>query len=120
MSYEARWHNTWIDDGHAIMQEWRDPYSTGAELRTYNSKTGRWEGRNYYAGWESWTESEGSFANGEFVIETQTKGPDGPKLSRERYFDIQRDSFWMAATHSSDGGETWTAPAYEMVCTREP
>lgn len=117
-SYEARWHNIWIVNGFAIMQEWRDPYSTGAELRTFNSKTGRWEGRNFYAGWETWTESEGAYADGEFVINTKTAGPDGPKLGRERYFDIQPNSFRMVATHSIDGGETWSAPAYEMVCTR--
>ncbi|MEQ1808989.1 MAG: sialidase family protein [Terricaulis sp.] len=118
LAYEARWHNTWIVNGFAIMQEWRDPYSTGAELRTYNSETGRWEGRNFYTGMNTWTESEGTFANGEFVIETQTVGSDGSRLSRERYFDLQPHSFRMVATHSSDGGQTWSTPAYEMVCTR--
>lgn len=118
VSYEARWHNIWIVNGFAIMQEWRDPYSTGAELRVYNSKTGRWEGRNYYSGWDTWTESEGAFSDGEFVIYTKTAGPDGPKLSRERYFDIQPNSFRMVATHSTDGGKTWSAPAYEMACRR--
>lgn len=118
VSYEARWRNIWIVDGYAIMQEWRDPYSTGAELRTYNSKTGRWEGRNYYAGWDTWTESSGAFVDGEFVIDTKTIGPEGPRLSRERYFDIQPGSFRMAATHSTDGGKTWSAPTYEMACAR--
>lgn len=118
ISYRARWHNTWIVNGFAIMQEWRDPYSTGAELRTYNPKTGRWEGRNFYSGWDAWTESEGDFANGEFVIDTKTEGPDGPKLSRERYFDIQPNSFRMVAMHSIDGGKSWSAPTYEMVCAR--
>ena len=118
LAYEARWHNTWIVDGFAIMQEWRDPNSAGAEFRTYNSETGRWEGRNFYSGMNTWTESDGAFANGEFVVETQTMGPEGASLGRERYFDIQPDSFRMVATRSLDGGHTWSAPTYEMVCTR--
>lgn len=118
IAYEARWHNTWIIDGFAIMQEWRDRYATGAELRTYNPKTGRWEGRNFYSGWQTWTHSEGTFANGEFAIDTPSVGPDGPILSRERYFDIQPNSFRMIAMRSSDGGKTWATPGYEMVCTR--
>lgn len=118
LAYEARWHNTWIVNGFAVMQEWRDPYSTGAELRTYNSETGRWEGRNFYTGMNTWTESEGAFAYGEFVIDTQGVGPNGPIVSRERYYDIQPDSFRMIATRSSDGGQTWSAPTYEMLCTR--
>jgi hypothetical protein len=95
-----------------------DPYSAGAEMRIYNSQTGRWEGRNFYAGWKTWTESEGSFVDGEFVIETRLVDANGPFLSRERYFDIRPNSFRMAATRSRDGGQTWTAPVYEMVCTR--
>lgn len=118
LAYEARWHNTWIVNGFAIMQEWRDPFSTGAELRTYNSQTRRWEGRNFYSGWDTWTQSEGEFANGEFVIETPSIGPEGAVLSRERYFDIQPNSFRMAAARSTDGGKTWSAPTYEMICTR--
>ena len=116
IAYEARWHNVWIVNGFAIMQEWRDLYSTGAELRSFNVQTGRWEGRNFYG--QTWTESEGAFANGEFVIDTQTAGPNGPSLGRERYFDIQPNSFRLVATRSSDGGLTWSAPTYEMVCTR--
>ncbi len=118
LAYEARWHNTWIVNGFAIMQEWRDAYSTGAELRTYNSKTRSWEGRNYYAGWDTWTQSEGAFVEGEFVVETPSTGAEGAILSRERYFDIRANSFRMAATRSTDGGKTWSAPTYEMVCTR--
>lgn len=117
LAYEARWHNIWIINGYAIMQEWRDPYTTGAELRTYNSQSRRWEGRNFYAG-GPWTQSEGTFADGEFVIDTQIIGPNGPALGRERYFDIQPNSFRMVATRSTDGGRTWSAPTYEMVCTR--
>lgn len=87
------------------MQEWRDQYAAGAELRTYSAKTRRWEGRNFYAGWQTWTHSDGAFENAEFVIDTPTVGPDGPLLSRERYFDIRPNSFRMVATHSPDGGD---------------
>lgn len=118
MAYEARWHNIWIVDGTAIMQEWRDAFSTGAEIRTYNRRKGKWEGHNFYTGFDSWTEGEGSFANGEFVIDTETAGPNGPILNRERYYDITPNSFRMVATQSSDGGKTWSSPTYEMTCTR--
>jgi hypothetical protein len=120
VKYEARWHNTWIINGYAIMQEWRDAYSTGAELRTWNSQKRRWEGRNFYTGYDTWTESTGAFANGEFVIETETNGPQGPRLGRERYYEIRPDSFRMVAVRSEDGGKTWSTPAYEMICTRIP
>lgn len=118
LAFEARWRNAWIIDGWAILQAWRDPYAAGAELRTYNPETRRWEGRNFYAGWRTWTHSEGVFADGEFVIETPSVGPNGPVLSRERYFDIQPRSFRIVATRSEDGGKTWSTPTYEMLCTR--
>jgi hypothetical protein len=117
-SYEARWHNIWIVNGFAIMQEWRDAHSTGAEFRTYNPRTGRWEGRNYYAGEPTWTVSEGAFTDGEFIVETRSGRPGDLTVGRERYFDIQPNSFRMVATRSLDGGLTWSAPTYEMVCTR--
>lgn len=117
--YKAKWHNTWIVDGHALMQEWRGPYATGAELRGFNPQSGKWEGRNFYAGRQTWTESVGEFANDEFVIETTGGvGPQGAFINRERYFDIRPDSFQMRATRSYDGGQTWSEPTYEMVCTR--
>jgi hypothetical protein len=58
------------------------------------------------------------FANGEFVVETPSTGPEGAVLSRERYFDVQPDSFRVVATRSTDGGKTWSAPTYEMVSVR--
>ncbi|MBI1199069.1 MAG: hypothetical protein GC203_14515 [Phenylobacterium sp.] len=118
LAYEARWHNSWIVNGSAVMQEWRGPYATGAELRSYDPDKGRWVGRNFYTGPNSWTESEGAFADGEFVIDTPSQGPDGAFLNRERYFDIQPNSFRMVARRSRDGGKTWSEPTYEMVCTR--
>ena len=31
-----------------MMQEWRGPYATGTELRSYNVETKKWDGRNIY------------------------------------------------------------------------
>jgi len=118
VAYAARWHNHWIVDGHAIMQEWRGPYTTGAEFRSYNPQTQQWEGRNFYAGRQTWTTTTGAFADGEFVIDTDGAGPNGPFINRERYFDIEPDAFKMLAVRSFDGGETWSDPIYEMTCTR--
>ncbi|MCA8901839.1 MAG: hypothetical protein KDA53_11370 [Hyphomonas sp.] len=118
LAYKARWHNHWIVDGHAIMQEWRGPYATGAEFRSYNDKAQRWEGRNFYAGRQTWTESTGTFENGEFIVITGEAGANGAFTNKERYFDIKPGSFRMMAVRSFDGGETWTEePSYEMTCT---
>ena len=119
LAYSARWHTHWIVDGHAIMQEWRGPYATGAEIRSYNDKAGRWEGRNFYAGRQTWTESTGTFEDGDFVVTTAEAGPNGAFINKERYYDIGPDSFRMMAVRSYDDGETWSeAPVYEMTCTR--
>ncbi|QLC22162.1 hypothetical protein HFP51_08220 [Parasphingopyxis sp. CP4] len=118
ISYAARWHNSWIVNGYAVMQEWRGPYATGVELRSFNPETGRWEGHNYYTFRKTWTESSGEFVDGEFIIETRDVGPNGPFIGRERYFEIQPDSFRMSATRSEDDGATWSSITYEMLCTR--
>ena len=118
IAYQARWHNSWIVDGHAVMQEWRGPYATGAEFRTYNPQTEQWDGRNYYTFRKAWTASTGEFVDGEFIIETRDTGPNGAFMARERYFDVQPNSFRMSATRSEDDGATWSSVAYEMLCTR--
>lgn len=117
ISYQARWHNHWIVDGYVVMQEWRGPFATGTELRSFNPVTGRWEGRNYYTFRTTWTESTGEFVDGEFIVETSDTGPNGPVINRERYYDIQAASFRMSATRSEDGGATWSPVTYEMLCT---
>jgi hypothetical protein len=121
VEYAARWHNTWIVDGHVVMQEWRGPYATGAELRVYNPATQMWEGRNVYAGRQNWTSSTARFEDGRMIVETESAA-NLPRafINREVYHDIMADSFKMYAERSYDGGETWerTAGTYEMVCTR--
>lgn len=37
--HPARWHNHWIANGFVMLQEWRGPYATGIELRSYNPGT---------------------------------------------------------------------------------
>lgn len=118
ISYGARWHNHWVVDGHAVMQEWRGPYTTGTELRSFNPETGQWDGRNYYTFRKVWTESTGEFTDGEFIVETRDVGPNGSFTGRERYYDIQPNSFRMSATRSDDDGATWSSITYEMLCTR--
>ncbi len=118
ISYGARWHNHWVVDGHAVMQEWRGPYATGTELRSFNPVTGQWDGRNYYTFRKAWTESTGEYADGEFIIETRDTGPNGSTINRERYYDIRPSSFRMSATRSEDDGATWSSITYEMLCTR--
>jgi len=44
--FRARWHNHWVANGYVMMQEWRGPYVTGLELRSFNASTGKWDGRN--------------------------------------------------------------------------
>jgi hypothetical protein len=117
--YQARWHNHWILNGLAVMQEWRGPYATGAEIRSYNAQTQRWEGENIYpalSGGFRPTTSVRFDDRMEVVIEAADGS--GPFLNRETYIDIEADSMRMYSELSRDGGETWQAGRYSMIMTR--
>lgn len=120
--YKAKWHNRWIADGYVMMQEFRDPYATGIELRSFNPVTRKWDGRNLYVPEPGiWYENEAELVGGDMVVTTHKKGPDGtPSISREIYHPVDADRFEIRTEVSSDKGATWKPGGYSIVATRIP
>lgn len=120
LTYNARWHNHWVIDGQVVMQEWRGPFITGAELRAFNAATGTWSGQNIYPGSpEPWHKTTAEFKDGAMVVTIHdVKDQRGTFLNRETYFDISENSFRMKSERSYDDGETWEKGSYEMICQR--
>lgn len=120
LTYNAKWHNHWVINGLVVMQEWRGPFLTGAELRAFDANTGKWTGQNIYPGGRSpWHRTTAEFRDGQMMV-TIEDGRDqrGTFLNRETYFDISENSFRMKSERSYDDGATWEKGAYEMICHR--
>lgn len=118
--YQAKWHNHWVVNGYVMMQEWRGPYSTGTEIRSFNPTTKKWDGRNLYVPSPgTWYENEAEMVGDEMIVTTQRKDEQGnPVLNREVYHEIQKDSFRIRTEVSSDNGATWQAGRYSLKATR--
>jgi len=118
--YMGKWHNIWIGNGLTVFQEWRGPYTTGIELRTYDPRAGHWTGQNYYPGPRGWwaTTSHWNAETGEMTVRSTKPTPDGEALNEEIYYDITPDSFKMRSRMSMDGGETWERGAFSLTATR--
>ena len=117
-TYNAVWHNHWIIDGVAVMQEWRGPYMTGTEIRYFNAKTKQWTGRNLYVGGD-WKRTVAEWKDPEMIVTIlDAEGKSGKFLNRETYFDIKKDSFQMKSDRSYDDGKTWVKGAYFMQVVR--
>lgn len=116
-SYAAKWHNHWIIDGYAVMQEWRGPYLTGAEFRYYDPQKKGWHGHNIYVGGE-WKATTAEFKDGNMIVYIASAGPNGDFINRETYYDITANSFKMKSDRSYDDGKTWETGAYFMTATR--
>lgn len=120
LTYNAKWHNHWVIDGQVVMQEWRGPFITGAELRAFNAEAGTWSGQNIYPGSpEPWHKTTAEFKDNKMVVTIHdVKDQRGTFLNRETYFDISPDSFQMKSERSYDDGATWEEGAYRMICRR--
>jgi hypothetical protein len=119
MTYDARWHNHWILDGMMVMQEWRGPYATGAEFRSFNVQSGRWEGYNIYPGApRGWRSTTAAMTGGDMAIIIEGLDAQGPMLNRETYTDISADSFRMYSEISRDEGVSWQPGGYHMTAVR--
>lgn len=118
--YRAAWHNHWIANGLVMMQEWREPGSTGIELRSFNPVTRKWDGRNLYLPAPgTWYENEAELVGAEMVVTTRAAGVDGtPEIKREIYHAITADRFEIRTAVSRDGGASWTPGGYSLVATR--
>jgi len=117
-TYSAKWHNHWIVDGFVVMQEWRGPYLTGAEIRAYNPSLKQWVGQNIYVGGQ-WKRTTAIFEDGMMkVIIEAGEDKRGTFLNRETYYDIEKEAFKMKSDRSYDEGKTWEQGRYSMVVTR--
>jgi hypothetical protein len=118
--YQARWHNHWVADGLVMMQEFRDPYATGVELRSLDPATGKWQGRNLYVPSPGrWYENEAVWTGDEMVVTTHRTTPDGrPLISREIYHAITANSFSIRTEESLDDGASWKPGSYGLVSKR--
>jgi len=118
INFKARWHNTWISNGYVVQQEWRGPYTTGVEFRSYDPREEKWLGQNIYFN-KSWKATEIEFDGGKMIVYiTQAEDQNGPFLARETYYDITQDSFKIRSDRSDDGGETWQPGAYVIEARR--
>ncbi len=116
--YRAKWHNHWIIDGYAVMQEWRGPEATGAEIRYYDPVSKSWSGRNIYVN-GAWRNTVAK-PDGKNLVVTifGYNEARGDFLNRETYFNIAKDSFEMKSDISLDNGKTWKRGDYDMIVTR--
>jgi hypothetical protein len=118
-TYQAKWHNHWVVNGLTVMQEWRGPYLTGTEIRSFNVATQSWEGYNLYpAGPNGWRPTTSQRVGEEMHVIIAGVGPSGEFLNREVYTDIDEDSFRMFSEISVDDGESWVTGRYSMIATR--
>jgi len=120
LRYTARWHNHWIANGYIVMQEWRGPYTTGIELRSYDASQDLWHGRNLYVPTPgTWYENTARLSGEEMVVTTRRSDPAaGESITREIYFDIGDTAFRIRTELSTDGGNTWTEGRYSATCRR--
>lgn len=117
LEYRAKWHNHWIADGYVVMQEWRGPYSTGIELRSYDPVGDLWHGRNIYVPSPgTWYENTAKLIGSEMIVTTVRPTAGGSEsITREIYFDISDSGFSIRSEVSLDGGTTWSAGRYSAV-----
>lgn len=121
MGYKAEWHNIWILNGLVVFQEWRGPYSTGAEFRSYDPATEIWSGYNHYPGSRGWwpTQSEWNETTQEMVVTSHKEDQRGKAINQEIYYDITPDSFRIRSQVSYDEGKTWEPGGFEIAATRK-
>jgi len=119
INYKAEFHNIWIVDGLVVFQEWRGPYTTGAEFRSYDKKSNTWPGNNFYPGRGWWaTESVWDTTRKQMVVTSNKKDQRGEAINKEIYFDITGNSFKVRSEVSYDEGKTWERGTFELTAKR--
>jgi hypothetical protein len=119
--YHAEWHNHWVANGYVVMQEWRGPYTTGIELRSFNAAEGKWEGRNIYQPQPgTWYGNEARLVDSRMIVTTIRLDASGNEtIAREIYQDITESSFAIDTQQSADDGITWERGKYRLTATRK-
>ncbi|MFC1719586.1 hypothetical protein ACFL00_00415 [Pseudomonadota bacterium] len=119
INYKAEFHNIWIVDGLVIFQEWRGPYTTGAEFRSYDKKSNTWPGNNFYPGRGWWAaESVWDKNKRQMVVTSKKTDQRGEAINKEIYFDITSSSFKIRSEASYDKGETWERGTFELTAKK--
>lgn len=120
LTYKARWHNHWVANGYVVMQEWRGPYSTGIELRSYDPVEDQWRGQNIYQPMPgTWYSNIAKFDNNEMTVTTIRTDAEGTEtITREIYWEIKETSFRIRTEQSTDGGISWQRGKYAAIATR--
>jgi hypothetical protein len=120
LNYTAEWHNHWVVNGYVVMQEWRGPYSTGMELRSYDEAEDLWHGRNIYVPSPgTWYENTAKWSGDEMIVTTIRTNVEGAtSITREIYFGITDSNFSIRTELSTDGGQSWQRGRYELIATR--
>ena len=118
--YKAKWHNHWIANGYVMMQEWRGPYATGMEFRSFNTATKKWDGHNIYLPQPgTWYENQAEMVGDDMVVTGTKMTPKGQAyISREIYHAIMADSFSIRSEVSLDDGATWQPGHFSVAATR--
>ena len=115
--YTARWHNTWILNGLAVMQEWRGPYATGEEFRYFDPNAKKWTGYNLYSG-STWKETRCEWQDNKMVVYSNGENQNGAFTNRETYYDIKDNSVKLRSDRSFDGGKTWKPYVFTIEMNR--
>jgi len=119
INYRAEFHNIWIVDGLVVFQEWREPYTTGAEFRSYDKKSNTWRGNNFYPGRGWWaTEAVWDKNKGQMVVTSKKTDQRGVVINKEIYFDITGSGFKIRSEASYDQGETWERGTFELTAQK--
>jgi hypothetical protein len=103
-----------------VMQEWRGPYTTGIEMRSYDADADIWHGRNiYFPSPGSWYENTARFVNSEMIVTTHRLTADGGEsITREIYHDISDTGFRIRSEVSKDGGTSWDKGRYSAIASK--
>jgi hypothetical protein len=117
LTYTAKWHNHWVANGFMVMQEWRGPYTTGVEIRSYDDAENVWHGRNiYFPSPGIWYDNTARFVDSEMIVTTHRSIIDGGEsITREIYYDISNTGFRIRTELSVDGGAIWSEGRYSAI-----
>ncbi|MEM1182831.1 MAG: hypothetical protein AAGM22_31085 [Acidobacteriota bacterium] len=123
----AEWTAYYIQDGRAIMDDFRGGFGEtylATTIRVYDRRQRGWRG--YWIEGQSGTWSrplEGRAIPGGMLLETSmaVRSPDGDVIEVDLQYEfhgIEKDRFGWRQHSSLDGGETWRRETTRIACER--
>lgn len=121
--YGGTWHAEYLHDRRMVLDDLTLCLPSGEEaasfvtLRTYSSRTNRWEMAGLAAFQPSLSGKWfGHLVDGEMHLSAENKEADG-RISqhRIRFFDIEQDAFKWERRLSYDSGKTWFLSSFLLV-----